>query len=681
MKVRITFLFVFLILAGLFSNNVSAQVLQPVTWSFSQASIGENKYELTFKAVIDKGWSIYGLDIKPGGPIATAFEFTEASGYKLIGKMKSPEAVVKFDPNFNMELAMISNIAVFKQTVEVLTEDPVNVKGELVFMSCDATSCLPPDYIEFEFRLPGKVVVKEEKVETTKEESTEALVEETVTNDEQIETAEVDALKETEKESGSLLWDFIKGFLGGLLALLTPCVFPMIPLTVSYFLRNAGKKRSRAIRDALFYGISIVFSYVVLGMAISIIFGADTLNMLATSPAFNIFFFALLVFFAAAFLGAFELTIPASWSNKLDSKAEKSGGLIGVFLMGVVFVLVSFSCTGPIVGTLLVEAASGGSLFSPAVGMLGFSLALAIPFSLFAVFPTALKSLPKSGGWMNSVKVVLGFIVLAFALKFLATADSVAQWGLFSREFFIVIWMSLFLLLGLYLLGKIKFAHDSDVSHISVPRLFLAIVSFSFVFYLLPGLFGAPLKTVSSFLPPITSQSFDLSRGISSTQTVSNDIYTGKSVKEGVYGLLAFTDYEEGMEAARKAGKPVFLDFTGFGCSNCRKMEAAVWSDPRVLDRLKNNFVKISLYVDDRTMLPEDQWFVDKSGGREREIRRVGQKWSIFQAERYEINTQPYYLILDHNENSLVTPRGLNTNIEEYIEFLDEGLEKFKESR
>jgi thiol:disulfide interchange protein len=371
--------------------------------------------------------------------------------------------------------------------------------------------------------------------------------------------------------------------------------------------------------------------------------------------------------------------MPSSWSTALDSKADSTGGLLGVVLMGFTFVLVSFSCTGPIVGTLLVDAATGGNLFGPAIGMLGFSLALAVPFSLFAVFPTALKSLPKSGGWMNAVKVVLGFIVLAFSLKFLATADAVAQWGLLDREVFIVLWIAIFLLLGMYLIGKIKFAHDSELKYMSVPRLMLAIASFAFVFYLIPGLWGAPLKAVSSFLPSPVSQDFDLSRGVASgtIQDTTNDIYVGKSVKIGPHGLLAFTDYEEGLAAARKAGKPIFLDFTGLGCANCRKMEAGVWSNADVQNHLRNNFVKISLFVDDRTELPESEQFVSSSMGRERTIRTIGQKWSVFQAERYNINTQPYYVILNHDEQLLAPPRGYDLNIPAYLEFLEEGKKNF----
>jgi thiol:disulfide interchange protein len=387
------------------------------------------------------------------------------------------------------------------------------------------------------------------------------------------------------------------------------------------------------------------------------------------------------VFFAASFFGAFELTLPSSWSTALDSKADKTGGILGVMLMGFTFVLVSFSCTGPIVGTLLVDAATGGYILGPAIGMLGFSLALAIPFSLFAVFPTALKSLPKSGGWMNAVKVVLGFIVLAFSLKFLATADAVAQWGLISREIFIVLWIAIFMLMGLYLIGKIKFAHDSDLKFMSVPRLMLAIISFAFVFYLLPGLWGAPLKAISSFLPSATTQDFNLAAASGAGRTsisANTDIYQGESVKPGPHGLLTFTDYNEGLAAARNAGKPVFLDFTGLGCANCRKMEANVWSDPQVLQRLANDFVKISLFVDDRTLLPENKQFVTSSLGRERTIRTIGQKWSVFQAERYGVNTQPYYIILDHDEQMIAPPYGYNTSIARFTEFLEEGKSNFR---
>lgn len=653
----------------------SGQILEPVAWNFTSEKLSGNQYELRFTATIDAGWSIYGTDIPAGGPIPTAIEFEEGSGFRKVGNLRYPQPQVKFDPNFNMELSMFSGTVTFRQTVEVVSSTPVTVKGEVSFMSCDDSSCLPPDFIPFSFNLPGTA---SDAAGVAQQEATEPMTDQELEGEAPLaEQPPAPLVLDTEEPAG-LGWDFLKGLLGGLLALLTPCVFPMIPLTVSFFLRNANN-RARAVRDALMYGFTIIFSYVVLGLAISMIFGPDTLNALATSPGFNIFFFALLVFFAASFFGAFELTLPASWSTALDQKADQTGGIIGVFLMGLTFVLVSFSCTGPIVGTLLVEAATGGNVFSPAMGMLGFSLALAVPFSLFALFPTALKSLPKSGGWMNAVKVVLGFIVLAFSLKFLATADAVGQWGLISREIFITLWIAIFLLMSLYLIGKIKFAHDSELKYMSVPRLMLAIATFAFTFYLIPGLWGAPLKAVSSFLPSPLTQDFDLTRmrAAAPAEQIS-EIYSGESVKESVHGLMAFTDYEEGMEAARRAGLPVFLDFTGLGCSNCRKMEAAVWSDPQVLQRLKNDFVKISLYVDDRTNLPESEQFISTALGRERQIRTIGQKWSVFQAERYGVNTQPYYVILDHDETLLAQPFGFDTSIPRFIEFLETGKGNFR---
>jgi thiol:disulfide interchange protein len=692
--------------------TVSAQILEPVSWGFSQEKLSGNQYELKITATIDAGWSIYGLDIPPGGPIPTSIEFTPSNGYRLVGGLRHPVAEVKYDPNFEMELSMFDNQVTFSQIVEVVSSSPVSVAGEVGWMSCDDQRCLPPDFIDFLFELPGagqgdQAAAQDEQSRTAEStrsaETAEPGTTERGTGDPESDDSDMTAVPEgmeaqyaideptetrqtfpeDEEERSGLGWDLLKGFLGGLLALLTPCVFPMIPLTVSFFLRNAGNRR-RAMRDALLYGLTIIFSYVVLGLAISVIFGADTLNALATSPGFNIFFFALLVFFSASFFGAFELTMPASWSNALDSKADKTGGTIGVFLMGLTFVLVSFSCTGPIVGTLLVEAATSGNLFSPAIGMLGFSLALAIPFSLFAVFPTALKSLPKSGGWMNAVKVVLGFIVLAFSLKFLSTADAVGQWGLLDREVFIVLWIAIFLLMGLYLIGKIKFSHDSELKYMSVPRLMLAIATFAFVFYLIPGLFGAPLKAISSFLPSPVTQDFNLSRmtgGAPAAAMGGETIYVGESVQDAPHGMLTFTDYEEGLAAARKAGKPVFLDFTGLGCANCRKMEASVWSDPQVLQRLKNDFVKISLFVDNRNGLPESEQFTSTALGREREIRTVGQKWSVFQAERYGANTQPYYVILDHNENMLAPAYGYDTNIQRFIDFLDQGKAGFADSQ
>ncbi len=679
---RVSFRFLLLLFAVFSMSVASAQILEPVEWQFSKQKISDTDYNLLLTATMDPGWYIYGTDLAPGGPIPTVITFDEGTGFDLIGRLVFPDAEVKYDPNFEMDIPMYGGRVTFSQQVRVLSSRPITITGELQFMSCDDQRCLPPDYIDFSFDLEGiSAALPEQSAAVVGEGKPVAdgltpLYDISVSEEEEEDAIHV--YVPDQAEDSGLAWTFIIGLLGGLLALLTPCVFPMIPLTVSFFLRNADN-RARATRDALFYGITIVFSYVVLGLAISMIFGPATLNALATSPGFNIFFFALLVFFAASFFGAFELTMPAKWSNALDSKADKTGGLIAVVLMGLTFVLVSFSCTGPIVGTLLVEAAISGSLFAPAIGMLGFSLALAIPFSLFALFPTALKSLPKSGGWMNAVKVVLGFIVLAFSLKFLSVADAVGQWGILDREVFLVLWIAIFLLMGLYLIGKIKFAHDSELKYLSVPRLMLAIASFAFVFYLIPGLWGAPLRAVSSFLPSPVTQDFDLSR--LSVQAGSGDaetIYIGNSVKEGPHGLLAFTDYDEGMRAAREAGKPVFLDFTGLGCANCRKMEASVWADPRVLDRLRNDFVKISLFVDDRTRLSESEQFVSGALGRERDIRTIGQKWSVFQAERYGANTQPYYVILDHDENMLAPAHGYDMNVERYVQFLDTGKGNFK---
>ncbi len=666
---------------------VRAQVLDPVDWQFSHEKLDDNEYELKLTANMDPGWYIYGTELEAGGPIPTRIDFDAGEGFELVGELQYPDAEVKFDPNFDMDIPMYGESVTFVQRVRVLTAGTITVSGEVEYMSCDDTRCLPPDYLGFSFDLEGDASLAEAETAAPDETPTPADTEDPdteedpdapATDPDSDEPATIYTPEDTEERGVGLT--FIMGFLGGLLALLTPCVFPMIPLTVSFFLRNAGN-RPRAVRDALLYGFTIIFSYVILGLAISVIFGPATLNALATSPGFNVFFFALLVFFAASFFGAFELTMPAKWSNALDSKADKTGGLIGVFLMGITFVLVSFSCTGPIVGTLLVEAAISGSVFAPAVGMLGFSLALAIPFSMFAIFPTALKSLPKSGGWMNAVKVVLGFIVLAFSLKFLSVADAVGQWGILDREVFLALWIAIFSLMGLYLIGKIKFAHDSDVNYLSVPRLMLAIATFAFVFYLIPGLWGAPLKGISSFLPSPITQDFDLTRITATAPADQGEtFYVGEHVYEGPHGLMSFTDFDEGMRVARELDKPVFLDFTGHGCANCRKMEANVWSDSRVQDRLRNDFVKISLFVDDRTRLPEEEQFTSDALGRERTIRTIGQKWSSFQAERFGANTQPYYVILDHEENMLAPAYGYDTNIQRYLDFLDTGLENFQPS-
>jgi thiol:disulfide interchange protein len=669
----------------LITLNIKAQLLEPVKWSYTSELTGENTAMLKFTATIDDGWYLYSQNIPDGGPIKTSFYFNDLSGFEFVdddviieqepgfdGEGSFIYRVVfdespseeKDDPEFNMLLNVLSHTAEFWREIRITTADPLEITGFLEFMCCDDSRCLPPSDREFAFNFQVDNPAKASQAATT---------------DDQTEAIEFSSSPD---DSDRGAWGmFIFGFLGGLLALLTPCVFPMIPMTVSFFLRGSDNK-AKGKRDALFYGISIIIIYVMLGMGISLIFGSDQLNMMATSPVFNIIFFVILIVFAAAFFGLFELQLPSSWINAMDSKAEKTGGLLGVFLMAFVLVLVSFSCTGPIIGTLLVQAAVTGSWLSPAIGMLGFSTALAIPFTLLAVFPSMLGSMPKSGGWLNSVKVVLAFIMVAFALKFLSTADSVAQWGLLTRELFLSIWIVNFALMGFYLLGKIKFHHDSDVPYISVPRLMLVIITFAFTVYLIPGMWGAPLKAVSSFLPPTTSQEFNLHGASFGAQTVdfSEDI-AKYDTQEGVYGLIKFLDYEEGMEFARKEGRPVFLDFTGLGCSNCRKMESSVWSDNRVLDHLRNDFVIISLYTDKRNPLPPDQQYVSDFGGRQRNIRTVGAKWSDFQARNYGVNSQPYYVLLDHNEKRLAEPYGYNANVDLFLEFLNTGLSNFEKRK
>jgi thiol:disulfide interchange protein DsbD len=456
-------------------------------------------------------------------------------------------------------------------------------------------------------------------------------------------------------EGMSMWWIFIMGFLGGLLALITPCVWPMIPLTVSFFLKRSENK-SKGRRDAITYGISIVVIYVLLGLGVTLIFGADALNALSTNPWFNVFFFALLAVFAASFFGAFELQLPASWVNAMDSRAEKTGGLLSIFLMAFTLVLVSFSCTGPIIGTLLVEAVSRGPL-APLIGMLGFAIALAIPFTLFAIFPSLLSNMPKSGGWLNSVKVVLGFLELAFALKFLSVADLASHWGILPRETFLVLWIIIFALLGIYLLGKLKLPHDSDMPHVSVPRLFLAMISLAFALYMVPGLWGAPLRAISAFSPPIATQDFNLS---------DNQIHA------------PYEDFDIAAEAARKSGKPIMIDFTGWGCVNCRKMEVAVWTDATVGRLLMDEYVLVSLYVDDKSDLPKDEQFTTTFAGQEKDIVTVGNKWSDFQARYFKNNSQPCYVLLDNQGRLLQKPRFYDEDIEAYKKWLKDGLEEYK---
>lgn len=493
-------------------------------------------------------------------------------------------------------------------------------------------------------------------------------------------TAAIDGSTVTRQDHKRSLWAiFIAGFLGGIAALIMPCIFPMLPLTVSYFTKSASSK-SGAVTKALLYGFSIIVIYVILGLIVTIIFGADALNSLSTNGVFNFVFFLMLVAFAASFLGAFELTLPSSWVNKADSKSDNKG-FIGIFFMAATLALVSFSCTGPIIGYLLVEAATMGALLGPAVGMFGFSLALAIPFAVFAMFPSLMQSLPKSGGWLNSVKVVLGFLELALALKFLSNVDLAYHWGWLDREVFLSLWIVIFGLMGLYLLGKLTLSHDSALKFLSVPRLFLAIIVLSFTVYMVPGLWGAPLSSISAFLPPQHTQDFDMyTSSLKAERNANSTSETGRPQKytdlfEAPLGLTAFFDYEEGLAYAKKVNKPVLIDFTGHACVNCRKMESTVWPDKQVLEMISNEYVLIQLYVDDKTALPENEQFTSSRG---KKIKSVGNKWSDFQTTRFNANSQPFYVLLSPQEKILMDPVGADYNIDSYLTFLKSGLEAFR---
>ena len=602
--------------------------------------------------------------------------------------MASKEATTVFDEQFNMNLRWFAKNVSFTQKIEVTDPKGLKLEGYVEFMACNDENCLPPEKEEFSFDKKNIDVEKTlaalaAKGETQPEEplvadTSEETAEQAPVADENKPVAPTKTANKTTTVGNTDLWKpvidelkafgdatitaadtswlfiFFAGFLGGLVALLTPCVWPMIPMTVSFFLKRT-KDRKKAIRDAMTYGVSIIVIYLVMGLLITGLFGASALNDLSTNAIFNIIFFLLLVLFAVSFFGAFELVLPASWTNKLDSKADSTTGIISIFFMSFTLVLVSFSCTGPIIGTLLVQAASMGTAIGPAIGMFGFALALSIPFSLFAIFPNMLQSMPKSGGWLNSVKIVLGFLELALALKFLSVADLAYGWRLLDREVFIVLWIAIFALLGFYLLGKIKFSHDSDLKYVSVPRLFMSIISFAFAIYMIPGLWGAPLKAISAFAPPLYTQDFNL---------YDSEVHA------------AFDDYELGMEYARKNNKPVMIDFSGYGCVNCRKMEASVWTDARVKDLLEKDYVLITLMVDDKTKLPEPIQI--EENGKKRTLKTVGDKWSYLQRSKFGANAQPFYVTLDGEGKPLGPSYAFNEDVSLYIQFLENGLKQFK---
>lgn len=662
-----------------------AQIFTPVSWKFSAKTLEKGEVEVILTAQIDAGWHIYSQHVRSGGPLPTTFSFKSSKEYEPIGKVEERTKLMEgFEKTFNMNIIWFENQAVFAQKFKLKKPKSV-IKGSLEYMVCDDERCLPPE--EVDFKIPVKAIGVEEEIAVAEPTiiplQTEDSVTKKVAKDDTLPQSKSDTVAKsveatvtvppTETNADSLWMTFIAGLLGGLAAVFMPCIFPLLPMTVSFFTKQA-ESRSAGIRDSLVYGLSIVVIYVALGLIITIVFGADALNNLSSNGVFNFIFFLMLVVFAASFLGAFELVLPSSWANKLDQKVDK-GGYLGIFFMASTLSLVSFSCTGPIIGTLLVQAATTGAILGPAVGMLGFAISLALPFTLFAMFPSWLKTLPKSGGWLNSIKVVLGFLELALSLKFLSNVDLAYHWEWFDREVFLVLWIILFALLGFYLLGKIRFAHDTPLETIGVPRFFLAVISLSFSLYMLPGLWGAPLKAISAFLPPQQTQDFDLySRSMGQPSISTTNTHKYGEIFHAPLGLDAFFDYDEGMAYAKKVGKPVLIDFTGHACVNCRKMEASVWPDASVLNQIKNDYVLIQLYVDDRTELPvEEQKEIDG-----KLVKTLGKKWSVLQTTRFKANSQPYYVLIDpRNEQVLQNPQGANFDIAAFAQYLKSGVEKY----
>lgn len=660
--------------------SVVAQMQDPVHFKTEWKSISANEAEIIFSATIDPGWHVYSTDLGDGGPTQATINIDKISGAALDGKLKpGSNEIKKMDPIFEMEVKFFEKTAKFTQKVK-LNGGKYSVSGYLEYGACNDENCLPPTSVDFTFS--GEVPTQAKAADTKEKEAPqkeEAPVEAVAKADTAVEApaaadstvaettlqgttnywtpviSELSSYGEgTNEESHSWIYIFFTGLIGGLLALFTPCVWPIIPMTVSFFLKRT-KDKKKGIRDAWTYGASIVVIYVTLGLAITLIFGASALNALSTNAIFNILFCLMLVVFAASFFGAFEITLPSKWSNAVDSKAEATTGLLSIFLMAFTLSLVSFSCTGPIIGFLLVEVSTSGSVVAPAIGMLGFAIALALPFTLFAMFPSWLKSMPKSGGWMNVIKVSLGFLELAFALKFLSVADLAYGWRILDRETFLALWIVIFGLLGMYLLGKIKFPHDDDNTKVGVGRFFLALFSLAFAVYMIPGLWGAPLKAVSAFAPPMQTQDFNLYK---------NEVHA------------KFNDFDAGMEYARQNHKPVMIDFTGYGCVNCRKMELAVWTDPQISQIMNDDYVLITLYVDEKTSLPEPIKITEN--GKERTLRTIGDKWSYLQRSKFGANAQPFYVLLDNEGKPLNSSYSYDEDIAKYKDFLQTGLKNYK---
>ena len=653
-------------------TNTQAQILDPVKWKTSIEQKSDTEFLLKFDATIQEEWHFFSQFTPEGGSLPTVFIYDGGKGnYQLVGKTTESKYKKVYSEIFEVDEYMFEGKAQFTQLVKVTNPNLKSIKVEVEYQAC-LEQCIQ-QYKSFDFKLPAlKIPASETVVAPVVDTATVVAAAATVNDSTQVKETKVQPVKDKKKEKQKGLWTiFIIAFFSGFAALLTPCVFPMIPMTVSYFTKQS-KDRAKGIKNAIIYGLSIIVIYVTLGSAITAIFGADSLNELSTSVAFNVIFFGLLIFFAASFLGAFEIVLPNSWANKVDRQADR-GGIIGIFFMALALAIVSFSCTGPIVGTLIVEAASKGGI-APIVGMLGFSSAIALPFMLFALFPGWMNSLPKSGGWLNTVKVSLGFLELAFAFKFLSNADLVLQLHWFERETFLAIWIAVFGAWALYLFGKISLPHDSPLPHISVGRLFMGLFVLSFTVYMIPGLWGAPLKIISGFPPPLNYS--ESPTGIGSGGSGDSQVLP-KGAHAGPHGIIAFHDYEHGMAYAKQVNKPVLLDFTGYACVNCRKMEDYVWSDKRIHSILKNEGVLISLYVDDKKELPESEKYVSKETGKK--INTTGNKWSDFQLTKYKANAQPYYLILDTEGNTLsAEPASYDPDIELYEDWLDEGISKFK---
>lgn len=668
----------------LFSIFVKAQIYNPIKWKTSVEKISDTEYELQAKAIIESGWHLYSQEVSDGGPIPTRFNFIKGTDFQLIDGVKEEKGKTISDPVFKMQIKFFEKETTFRQRVKILSSKPFKINAEVEFMVCNDENCLPPSSDELEFTIgpsaKAKTLIEAAVKEETKKETIDSSVTEIKEKTEEIVPAEVAKMpqKEIKKsepktESRSLWTIFLLSFFSGFAALLTPCVFPMIPMTVSFFTKQS-KTKSQGIRKAVFYGIAIIAIYIFLGAVVTWAFGADSLNALSTNVWFNLIFFVLLMIFAFSFLGAFEIMLPNAWANKVDSQADK-GGIIGILFMALALAIVSFSCTGPIVGTLLVEAASRGGI-APFVGMFGFSLALALPFTLFAAFPGWLNSLPKSGGWLNSVKVFLGFLEMALAFKFLSNADLVLQLHWLEREAFLAIWIAIFGTLAFYLFGKIQLPHDSPISSLSVPRLGLGVLVLAFTIYLIPGIWGAPLKMISGFPPPMHYSEIPNGLNNAASKEVTQNLPEGAEL--GPHNIMAFTDYDLGMQYAKKIGKPVMIDFTGHACVNCRKMEDNVWSDEKVQQILKGELVLISLYVDDKRELHPNEQITSKLTGKK--LKYIGQKWSEFQTLTYKTNAQPFYVLVNHNGEILNETSAYNPDVEEYLNWLKKGVSNFEKS-